>query len=366
MPADIFALDQSGRWTRTFDPLTGTRSESWRVNLLNNDDVVVGDLLGVTGGDFSFNVNAAIRGGGSISYRGTPVDWNRHRVQPVYTASAGTETVEWPVGVFIVATPATEYSDAGKSVSLELYDKTQILEDDKVPSTFQVMKDANVISAVLSVLADAGQTRTAIEESPQTLANGMVWPAGTSRLRIINDLLDAANYFSIWTDGDGIFRTSPYLAPGQRGTAWTFEDNDKSIYSPSFGHDFDMFEVPNRVIVTGQSEGDVEAPISVAEDVGDGPFSYLTRGRWITRVEEGQEATDQATLDSIASRLLQTSQQVGSTFNIKHAPIPLELNSSVAFRRNTESINVNCTVQQVSYSMSTGSLCSTTLREYMT
>ena len=365
MTTQIFAVDGTGQWVEPRNPLTGHRSESWRVDLLNQEDVVVANLLGVTGGAFTFNVNATIRGGGSIDYQGEQVDWNVHRVQPWYrTEAPGSDPVEWPLGVFLVATPSSEYSDQGRAVTLELYDKTLILDQDQLPSTYQVEKGTNIITAVRTVLADAGQTRTAIESSDQTLANSMVWPAGTSRLRIINDLLEAANYFSIWTDGKGVFRTGPYLSPSDRGISWAFQDDEESIYDAEFTHDFDTFNVPNRVVVIGQGDGEEEAPVAVVEDTSGGPFSFQTRGRWITRTEEGQEASDQATLEGIARRFLQEGQQVGSTFQIKHAPIPLELHSAVGFRRDTEAIDIRATVQTMSYSMDIGALCSTTLREY--
>ena len=364
MPAQIFMLDRDEQWTRAADPLTGTRSESWSVELLNNDDIPVTKLIGVTGGQFDFNVNAEIRGGGALEYHGPRIDWNQHRVQPWYRSEAGGRVAEWPLGVFIVATPSTQYEDTGEDVTLELYDKTQILVDDQMVTSYQVQAGSNLIDEVRSILAGAGQTRTAIEDSDKLLATSMVWPPGTSRLRIINDLLSAANYFSLWVDGAGVFRAGEYRPPARRGRDWAFIDDRTSIYSPSFAHDHDLFGVPNRLIVMGQSNGESEAPIAVAEDHSDGPFSIPTRGRVISRTEEGQEASDQDTLQAIADRLLVQSQQVGSTYQIKHAPIPLELNAVVGFRRDAKDIDVSLTVETISYSMDVGALCSTKLREF--
>ena len=368
MVAKIFALDSRELWSKPGNPLTGHRSEIWRVDLLNQDDVVIAPLLGVTGGEFTFNVNATIRGGGSIEYQGEKIDWVQHRIQPWYRTEAhGAEPVEWPLGVFLVATPSTQYTDAGRSVSLELYDKTLILDRDKTPATRQIPAGTNIVDAVRGLLEEAGQTRTAIVDSDQTLATSIVWEPGTTRLRMINDLLEAANYFSIWADGRGIYRAGPYQAPADRGESWGFQDDSASIYSAEFSHDYDTFEVPNRVVVVGQSDGeeDSEAPVAVVEDESGGPFSKETVGMWITRYEEGQDAADQATLEGIARRFLQEGQQVGSTYNIKHAPIPLDLQDVVRFRRDAESLDFRATVQTVSYSMEVGSLCSTTLREYV-
>lgn len=364
MAAKIYVLDDAGRRTRPADPLSSHRAESWRVDLLNNDDVTITSLLGAKDGSFRFNVNAAIRGGGSLEYGGTPIDWNQHRIQPWYRTEAGGLLQEWPLGVFLVATPSTKFSSAGRSVTLELYDKTHILEQNKVTASYQVPAGTNVVDAVTTVLAQAGQTRAAFEETDQTLSTAMVWPAGTSRLKIINELLDAANYFSIWADGDGVFRASPYKPPAARGISWSFEDNENSIYSPEFTHDFDTFSIPNQVIVIGQSDGETEPQVAVAQDNGPGEFSIPTRGYVISRSEEGREATDMATLNGIAQRLLSEGQQVGSTYAIQHAPVPLDLNSVVEFKRAAEQVDALATVQEISYSMRTGALCSTTLREF--
>ena len=363
MTTQIFIVDETGRWVTPPDPIISHRTESWRVDLLNNSDTNLGKLDGVTAGDFTINVNATIRGGGSLTYHGDLIDWNAHRVQPWYRAEAGGQVIEWPIGVFIVATPGQEHQDAGVTQSLALYDKTLILDQDKVAETFQAAKGAKVVTVIRTLLESAGQTRSAIVDTPDVLANPMVWEAGTSKLRIINDLLASINYFAIFTDGYGVFRAEPYQAPAYRGTTFRFVDDKKSIYSPNFTHQRDTFEVPNRVVCIGQADGETPALIGVAEDTSTGPYSYSTRGRWITTTYEGVDATDQATLSALAKRYLSEGQLVGTTFEISHAPIELWFNDVVEFRRDLRGIEATCVVQSIGYSMATGALCSTTLRE---
>lgn len=364
MSSHIFLIDDAGRWEPSGDPLTSHRSESWRVELLNLSDTGLGQLDGVAGGEFTFNVNNAIRGGGSLDYKGEPIDWLRHRVQPWYRIQAGTTTFEWPLGVFIPAAPSTQYGAMGGVQSIELYDKTLILSQDAVDTTYSVPAGTVVTDVIRALLVSIGETHIAITDSPETLSTSMVFEAGVSKLRIINDLLDAINYFSIWVDGLGTFRADPYRRPSDRLRRFGFIDDEKSIYSPDFTHDFDTFEIPNKVILIGQSDGEEAAMTSVASNVDvNSPFSYQSRGRWITRVEEGVEATSQAVLDSLATRRLMDGQTVGSTFDIRHAPIELTFNDAVGFRRDAEGVNVLATVESISYSMSTGALCSTKLRE---
>lgn len=364
MSNQIFLIDDARQWTQDGDPLTGHRSESWRVELLNLSDTSLGNLDGVAGGDLTFNVYATIRGGGSLDYKGEPIDWLAHRVQPWYRAEFMGQMIEWPLGVFIPAAPATGYGAAGGTQGIELYDKTLILDQDKVEATYSVAAGAVVTAAVRDLLESIGETRLAVTDSPEKLTTAMIFEAGTSKLRIINDLLDAINYFSIWVDGTGTFRVEPYRKPADRPVRFGFVDDATSIYSPDFVHDFDTFEVPNRVVLIGQSDGEELAPTAVAENRNPGDlFSYPSRGRWITRVEEGVEATSQAVLDALAARYLADGRSVGSTFDFKHAPIPLDFNDAVGFRRDAEGIDVLGVVESISYSFATGALCSTKIRE---
>lgn len=364
MSNQIFLVDESGRWIPEADPLTSNRVESWRVELLTLNDSSLGRLDGVSGGSLAFNVNAVIRGGGSLEYQGDPVDWINHRVQPWYKIEAAGQVVEWPLGVFIPATPGASYGDGATSISIALYDKLHILDEDKLEYTYAAPKGANVTDRVRSIIKGAGETKIAITDSESTLSNGMVWDVGTSKLRIINDLLGSINYFSLWVDGHGTFRADPYISPRDRPIAFGFVDDEHGIYDPNFVHEQDLFNIPNKVVCIGQSDGNVPAKIGIAtnEDPAS-PYSYQSRGRWITRTEEGVEATSQGVLNALARRYLAEGRLAGSTFEFEHAPIQIDLNDSVGFRRDAENIDIRGTVETLTYSMAVGALCQTKIRE---
>lgn len=364
MSNPIFLVDESGRWIPDADPLTTNRVESWRVDLLTLTDTVERTLDGVSGGSLTFNANAVIRGGGSIEYQGEPVDWLQYRIQPWYKIEAAGKVVEFPRGVFIPSTPGTTYGDGGNSVSVELYDKTHILDEDRFESSYSAPKGTNVTARVRSLILGIGETKMAITESEAVLATGMVWDAGTSKLRVINDLLASINYFSIWVDGYGMFRADPYTSPHDRPLAFGFVDDENGIYSPEFVNEKDLFNIPNKVVCIGQSDGNAPAKIGVATNEDPkSASSFLSRGRWIVRVEEGVDATSQAVLDSLARRYLAEGRLAGSTFDLEHAPIQLDLNDAVGFRRDLEGIDIRGTVESISYSMEVGALCQTKIRE---
>lgn len=364
MSSKVFVIDGTQQWRPVVDPLTTHRQENWHIDLLNLKDTSLGRLDGITDGSFTFNVNAVIRGGGSIEYQGEPIDWLQHRIQPWYSMTAAGQTIEWPIGVFIPASPTTQYGSTRQTGSVELYDKTHILDQDRVDKTFIAEEGAIVTSLIRSIIVGAGETRVALTDSTATLRKAMAFPAGTSKLQIVNDLLASINFFSIWCDGYGAFRADPYDTPGARLTQYGFVDDLKGIYVPDFSHTKDAFNVPNKVLCIAQGDGETPALTSLATNTDPGnPYSHPSRGRWIVRFEESVEATDQGTLDDIARRFLTEGQQLGSTYDIKHAPIDLRPNNAVGFRRDAEGIAVKATVESIAYSMGVGTLCSTTLRE---
>lgn len=365
MSSQVYLLDGTMRQALPRDPLTGHREELWRVDLLNNQDVAVSQLIGVTGGIYDFDISAVITGSGNLVYQGPPIDWNQHRIQPWYRAEAGGQVMEWPLGVFLVATPSTQYQDGGEEYQLVLYDKALLLDQTHLGSTFVAEIGQNIIGLVRNLLAGAGQTRTAIVDSGQTVATPTAYDTQNSVLTIINELLKSANYTPLRVDGDGVFRTQPHLPESERGMSWAFKDDSKGIYLPEFTHDFDTFNIPNRVRLTGRSSGPWAAPTATATDTGNGPFSYATRGnRWVDYSESATDADSLDTLQALAKRKLVELQDVGSEYTIEHLPIPLEVGSIVSFERSLRNVNVRATVQKISYSMDAGSLCTTTLREY--
>lgn len=344
--------------------LTGSRAEAWRYDLLDLNDRKIGQLEEVTSGSFEFSIFTTIRSSGQIQCRAEGINWLKVRIQPWYTVSANGETMKWPVGIFIPASPGTQYSGDGSSQAIELYDKLQILVDDKVENTYSVPAGTNVTDHIKGIIATTGETKDAITPSDSTLRNSMVWEADATKLQIINDLLASINYFSLWVDGYGVFHGTPYLAPGDRGLAWNFRDGSRSVYSPDFFNDLDEFNVPNKIVLVSASDGETPALTAVASNENPASkYSYNNRGRWITKTELDVEAADQLTLSSLAQRKLAEANNVASTYEISHALLPIQLNDAVEFTRSTENINITAVVQKMSFSTDVGAQVRTTIKE---
>lgn len=309
------------------DPLLTHRTESWTVDVLDRADAPLGTLTGVTGGGVEHNANRVIHGGGRLEVDdlGQVADWLDLRVR-VWWHVEGADP--WPLGTFLCSAPGEDHDVAGRSWSVELLDKLSILDGDGVPATYTVPAGAVVTDAVADVITETGETSLAVTASTETLNTPMVWEAGTSRLRICNDLLAAINYFALRTDLFGRYLAAPYVAPGDRVTVRDLTAD--AIVAYDWTRDQDLAKVPNRVVLVGQGSPDTEALVGVAENTDPASrLSIPTRGRVVTATETGVEGTSQDIMDALAARKLADLSTPSATRVITHAPMPLGLHDVV-------------------------------------
>lgn len=335
------------------------RRESFRYECLDLEDNVLYELPASDPftGVLDFSVYATIRGSGNgkgfAPHISQAIDWLTHRMRVSYLLE-GQEPV--PLITAIPRAPVEQYTAFGVSETVELYDKTLILQDDTFGVSYSVAAGANIIEAVADVITSTGESAPdLLTPSEETLAAGMVWEAGVSKLKIANDLLNAAGYFALYTDGLGRFRADPYTTPSSRPVEWVFE-GEQALYLHDWTRDMDLFSVPNRYICVGRADGDTPALTSTATDEGTGRFSFSSRGRWITRAETDVEAASQSVLDLIAQRKLYEAQQVTESFEFVHPYLPFGLNSVVEFN------GTRCVVWKQSVMLQTGGLITSTAR----
>lgn len=327
-------------------------AEDFRYDLLDNSDVLLGTLGGVQNGNLSFSVSADVRGSGSITLtKLKDIDWLHSRVRVYYN--------EVPLITAIPSVPAEEYDDAEVSMQVDLFDKSSILLGDNFGGSYSVAAGTDIINKVKEVIASTGETKIAIEPSSATLANNMVWEANTNKLKIVNDLLSAANYWSLACDGMGYFRSTPYTAPAYRPVMYNFVDNEEGLYLPAFARNYDPYSVPNRIICVGKTEGNVEAVSATATDTSF-PFGNPYRP-WLTVTYTDVDYVNLDNLQAIAQRKLSDAQQVGETLTITHPYLGFGLNEVVTFT-NAKLGNRSAVVQRMEWELTVGGLIKTDLR----
>lgn len=328
-------VDQTLYYQSPEDPLrAGHRVEDFWVEVVDRQGQSLGRLDGVVGGQIDENVEAIIAGGGflEVDDLDQDIDWLNARLQPWWEVEG---YGAWPLGVFLASVPERNSRDGLGAWYVDLSDKTQVLLEDEVPESFSLPAGAVVTDEVKAVILSTGEPASslAVTDSAETLTDGMVWEPGTTKLRIVNDLLAAIGYFAIRCNGWGQFVAEPYVRPQDRSVSWAFEDGPEAMHEDSLTRREDLASVPNRFILNSIGSGNAEALQAVAEDTTSERFSYAARGnRWISRTEMEIEATSQEVLDAKAAHRLAEAQSVSATGQLYCAVIPLEINQTVLVR----------------------------------
>ncbi len=318
-----------------------------------------GSLLdGITGGSLTFSVASTVKSSGKLQYvvpfDAPKIDWLNEEI----SISAFADEEEIPLGIFIPTLPDATYTGVGAQISIDVLDRLTILDQDLVPTTYSVGAGQNLVYTIISIIG--GTYPLTYDTATEKIESSMFWSAGTSKLRIINDLLDAANYMSLWADTNGVFNITKYTKPMSRPIAHSFDYGElNEITSRSQN----IFSIPNRFIAIGESEPDTEAPVAIAENHNPlSDYSYEQRGHWSTQTESGIKITSEEELQVYAERRLEELSGANTTVEVEHVLYPPELNSHVTATHLPTGLRGDFTVQKIQIPLSLAKT-KTTLRE---
>lgn len=341
----------------TQDILYGSRTTSYRYELLTHQadgtDALTGYLDGVlTTSQLQWQWNQAVKGTGKLDVldlavaqagktRIADVNLTTVRIRPVLVI---TGLPDIPLGVYLVTAAPEVWSDGYRTFNLELHDRTTVLDQDQVADAYTAGTSTPILSLIASLIATAGEKYVADGSDTRELTNAMVWPVGTTKLQIVNDLLNALNYNALTIDGAGDFIATPYVKPADRtityallnGIPRELVDGETSIYEPDWNRDRDVYGVPNKVVVIGNATGSAAPPVGSYENTDPtSPFSYAARGRWIVSTIQGVDvptgvvAADFLSAVAQASLIAQSSPQ--ATVTVNHLPLPLNVGDVMRF-----------------------------------
>lgn len=343
----------------------GSRVEDWQYQLLDRNDNLIGELKGVQpGGEYTLNVDADIRGSGSFTLNtlNRDIDWEATRIRISYLRD---DLAPKPLCTVLPKLPSEDF-DVDSSARVGIFDKTQILLDE-IGTNYGLAAGTPIITAVQNLITGVGETSMLLQPSAKTLASDLSWDPNTTRLRIINDLLDAAGYFSIYTDPLGRYRADPYVDPSNRPIVWPFEDDERTgLYLPKFTRTRDTSDIPNRIKCIQRTDGETEALVAIAVAPPSSQFSYENRGYWKTKTYTDIEAADAPTLQLITNRKLSSALQVSASFAITHPVLDIAPNNIVTFYNSKIGQRARCVCRALSYKLSVGGLVNGTYREVVT
>jgi hypothetical protein len=322
------------------------------------------------GGSLEYAYDATLKSGGKLTFRDLgeqDVDWvhDRIRVSVEVTPLDGPdrEPRTWRLGVFI---PTYDTVAGQGGMPVELHSRLVVLDEDALVDSLTLPAGTVATDAILSLIESNGEAPGIIEPSTATLPYDLVWEAGTSLLRVANDLLIASGFLVLNTSPEGQFRASPYVAPHLRPIRYTFQPGIDCIYTPEWTHSQDTFFTPNRVVATAMGDADDEGLVGVATNEDPtSPFSYPNRGRWITKVFSGIEAASQSAINTYALRQLVDYGAVTVRATLRHLVVPLETYDAIQLLL-PDGTSGRFVVDRTEIDVDAGGLTTTTLRQVTT
>jgi len=382
------------------DILYGSRTTTFRYELYTHNpstgrDSLQGFLDGAKGGSLTWSASQRVKKSGSVSVldldeaaagmiRFGDVDRVTTRIRPVRIIEG---LPEQPLAMYVITAAGEAWSAGHRTYSVELHDKSTILDQDLTETTWQVAAGTVILEAVRDVIQSAGEA-IAIDAGETTVtATDRSWKAGTSKLDIVNDLLDSLNYNKLWVDSIGSFRATPYVAPKDRPIRYEVLNLDRelvdgptSIYLSEWSRDRDVYGVPNRVIVQAEG-GDEDAPLQgvATNETTDTSsplweFSHERLGFWRTAdplsvevpdfsAEADPDAATVAYLEGKAMQSLLQASAVQAKVSLKALPIPVELLDAVGFQSTPAGIDARHTLQKIRHDLTSGGLMALDLME---
>ncbi len=221
------------------------RTINFRYYLLDSTDTPkltgtgdTNELYCVQSGDISYNSLGRLKGSLNVNIKlddRLTIDYLTDRIKVVCEI----DNVPYSMGIYLISTAVKQTKGNIQTRSLTCYSKLKLLENDKVDNSYYVAKGTNVVSKVESLLGDNPSN---IAASTSTTSTDRTWEIGTSKIDIINNLLDTINYTSLVVDNEGIFTSKQYVEPSAREYNIKYEDDE---ILADYSEELDSYNVPN-------------------------------------------------------------------------------------------------------------------------
>lgn len=335
------------------------------------------ELMNITGGDMEENYLTALKSSARLSYIDSlymPKNLIRVWYDAEDTQTGEKESIA--LGTFFVSTPQSEVSNVTDTGDADCYSVLQAALDNCVTNTYSVLKGESPLYAAIDLLESCGLT-VFFTETNKVATSSMSWKSGTSKLEIVNDLMDSIGYNSALVDGMGNVLLRKYSSAYDGDPTVTLTDDNKCIFAPNFRHEKDTFNVANRVICVYSTDDKCYTQIAV-NDNPDSEFSTVTRGRYIDRTEEINsisipEGTPEEEIDKFinselltrANNILYNESEVVESYEFDHTFYPYKLNDALRIIYSSAGIDTTMVVVKFGINFDHGAIKTPRIRRFV-
>ena len=293
--------------------LRQSRTVTYGFDILDKNEVTIGAAHSSDCKIFN-NTDASIQRSASLTLvESGDIDFASDRLRPYMTLHTDTGLLTYPLGLFLMSSPTRKPLGGSIQRTVDCYDKTQILEDDRFTARYVVQKQTAYTAAVASIIASANIIQTDIEHSDAETE--------TSKLSACNALLNAINYYPIYADSQGRIAVKPYKLPYERPIDAVFDTGELSITASGAQEDMDMFNVPNKIVRYLENAERGYMISSIQDDNPESKLSTVSRGRTIVDIAAVSDVASQSALDAMVARIL-AERQIYQTLSFETLNMP--------------------------------------------
>jgi hypothetical protein len=289
------------------------------------------------------------------------------------------ETVRIAHGTFLVSVPSSTLSDSRNeykdetgeiySVPLRrgtanLYSLLLLLQEQKLREPLTIYAGTQTVLKAFEIITDAGLNVIA-DGSLTGLQKNASFDTGTTYLEIVNWLLDYAGFNSANVDGYGNIILKRYQDPSSLSPVVVFSDTDpKCTFAPDVLHEFDIFSVPNQVILTVSNADTVMNSIATNDDPNS-RYSTVSRGRIIAHTETIDDIESQAALDAKAQQILISLTSAVESVIVKHPYEPFEMLDGALLNYSKAEVTVSGSIPSSKTILKISMPCETRVRRFV-
>ena len=226
-------------------------------------------------------------------------------------------TQRWEYGAFALTTPALQLFETPQEFETTGLDLLDWLRS-PIGSSYKVAAGTGYIAAVESILSNLGYSYGIDQASASAqLAIDRVWAIDSNNtwLKVVNALLGAVTYRSLYVDRSGIFRSEPRIVESGLPSMWTYDTSlDYTIVAENVAYAIDLYGVPNKWVFVNYDPESTTQPsegngLYTVVNQSDGPASIDSRGGRIkTRIYKLEDVKDQSSLVSRGDRIVEDTK----------------------------------------------------------
>lgn len=317
--------------------LHSNRIIKWEYELLDKNDRRIGTIPEIKG-SYGMDSEAEIKGAArfELSEKGLKeIDFFSERIKPYFCLKIGSDWLKWEQGIYLLNSPDRNEIRGGIYRNIEAYDKSVILREDRVDNRYLITKGTPYTVVIRDLILSTGIKDISIQESELELSVDKEYEIGTSKLEIINSLLNAINFNSVWFNHHGTCMVTKYITGKARAYEYEYATNSKSVTYYGANESIDTFDIPNKFVRYVENPEAAYLISTFINDQASNKLSTISRGRVITDIKSITDIADQNTLDDYTRKEAERLSLVYGGFNFNTIPMPHHsFNDCLLFRNH--------------------------------